>query len=32
MVAIWIVSEYIGRIYDEAKQRPSYIIKQKINF
>ena len=32
MVAIWIISEYIGRIYDEAKQRPSYIIKQKINF
>ena len=32
MVAIWIISEYIGRIYDEAKQRPSYIIKQIINF
>lgn len=32
LLSIWIMSEYIGRIYDETKQRPQYIIDQKINF
>lgn len=27
-----IIGEYIGRIYDEAKNRPLYVIKDKINF
>jgi dolichol-phosphate mannosyltransferase len=27
-----IMGEYIGRIYDEAKGRPQYIIAQKIGF
>lgn len=31
LLSIWIISEYIGRIYDEAKERPQYIIKEKIN-
>jgi len=31
LLSIWIISEYIGRIYDETKQRPQYIIKEKIN-
>ena len=31
LVSIWIMSEYIGRIYDETKQRPQYIIDKKIN-
>ena len=31
LISIWISSEYIGRIYDETKQRPQYIIKKKIN-
>lgn len=32
LLAIWIMSEYIARIYDESKKRPEYIIDQMINF
>ena len=32
LLSIWIISEYIARIYDETKQRPQYIIEKKINF
>ncbi len=31
LVSIWIIAEYIGRIYDESKNRPQYIIDKKIN-
>lgn len=31
LLSIWIISEYIGRIYDESKDRPQYIIEKKIN-
>lgn len=31
LLSIWIMSEYIARIYDESKQRPQYIINKKIN-
>ena len=31
LLSIWIISEYIARIYDETKQRPQYIIDKKIN-
>lgn len=31
LISIWIMSEYIGRIYDETKKRPEYIIDKKIN-
>lgn len=31
LLGIWILSEYIGRIYDEVKQRPEFIISKKIN-
>ena len=31
LMSMWITSEYIGRIYDETKQRPQYIIDKKIN-
>ena len=31
LVSIWMISEYIARIYDEAKGRPQYIIDKKIN-
>ena len=31
LLSIWILSEYVGRIYDESKHRPEYIIDKKIN-
>lgn len=31
LMSIWIISEYIGRIYDETKQRPQFIIDKTIN-
>lgn len=31
LISIWIMSEYVGRIYDESKRRPQYIIDKKIN-
>lgn len=32
LVALGVVGEYIGRIYDETKRRPMYIIDKKVNF
>lgn len=29
---LWIIGEYIGRIYNEVRNRPLYIIKSKKNF
>lgn len=31
LMSIWIIAEYVGRIYDECKQRPQYIVDKKIN-
>ncbi len=31
LLSLWIISEYIGRIYDESKGRPEYIIDEIIN-
>lgn len=31
LISLWIMSEYIARIYDETKRRPEYIIEKKIN-
>ena len=31
-VLIWLLGEYIGRIYKESKNRPYYIINEKVNF
>lgn len=32
LIILGIVGEYIGRIYDEVKQRPLYVIRDKIGF
>jgi dolichol-phosphate mannosyltransferase len=32
LFTIGIIGEYIARIYDEAKKRPLYIIREEINF
>ena len=32
LISIGLIGQYIGRIYDEAKKRPLYIIDQKIGF
>ena len=31
LLSLWVIAEYITRIYDESKGRPEYIIKEKIN-
>lgn len=31
-ILIWIMGEYIGRIYNEEVRRPLYVIDEKINF
>jgi len=31
-ILMWIFGEYIARIYDEVRSRPSYIIENKFNF
>lgn len=31
LLSIWIMSEYIARIYDETKNRPQYIVDKEIN-
>jgi polyisoprenyl-phosphate glycosyltransferase len=32
LICVGILGEYIGRIYEEIKQRPLYIVQQKIGF
>ena len=32
LISLWMIGEYISRIYDETKRRPQYIIDKKINF
>lgn len=31
LLSIWIMSEYIGKIFEETKNRPQYIIRKTIN-
>lgn len=32
LLTIGIIGEYIGRLYDEVKNRPLYIVKENVNF
>jgi polyisoprenyl-phosphate glycosyltransferase len=32
LLSLGVVGEYIGRIYDETKRRPMYIVDRKVNF
>lgn len=31
-ILMWILGEYIGRIYNETRERPLYIVKKNKNF
>ena len=32
LISVGILGEYIGRIYEEIKQRPLYVVQEKIGF
>ena len=31
LISLWMMGEYIGRIYDEVRGRPQYVIEKTIN-
>lgn len=32
LLSLWIIGEYIARIYDDVKRRPEYVIDKTVNF
>ena len=32
LISVGILGEYIGRIYEEVKQRPLYVVRQRLGF
>lgn len=32
LVSLGVIGEYLSRVYDEAKQRPPYVVREKIGF
>jgi len=32
LIALWIIGEYLGRVYDEVQQRSLYLIKEEFGF